>query len=76
MIDQSFQLLNESAALCKVLADAIAELTDDYEYAQKTRDLDTFVSIHFTLEKLQRIWHKADKRYHRRLQTTNVLVAA
>ena len=76
MVQESFQLLNESAALCKTLADAIAELTDDYEYAKRTRDLDTFSSLHFTMQRLQRLWEKADKRYSRRLQMTKVLVAA
>lgn len=71
-----FRLVQQSAELCQQLANRITEATNELEYAKKTRDLDTFVSVHFSLEKLRRIWSQADKTYKRRLEQAKLLVAA
>lgn len=65
--NQAIALTTEAANLCRQLSDKIERLVDVKQYAEKTCDLDTFTACFFEIERLEKIWKKADARYFRRL---------
>jgi hypothetical protein len=61
------RLCEEAAMLCQFLTDRMESIADNLKFAEEHYDLDTYTACQFQIERLERIWKKADKRFYRRL---------